>query len=138
MNKPKSPVRELFDKAERKIGEPLEEIVASRTYTDLMLALSKIKGKVGGTIADTASGAVEKVLHVAQIPTRSDVRRLNRQIVELATEVRSLSHKLQEARRRAGADGERQSVTRKSPGSRKKPVAKKPVAKKRKKTTRRD
>lgn len=133
MNKPKTPVRDLFDKAERKIGEPLEEIVASRTYTDVMLVLKKIKNKVGGTIADTASGAVEKVLHVAQIPTRSDVRHLNRQIVELATEVRSLSNKLQEARRRAAAGGEPKAVTRKSPG-----IRKKPGTKKRKKTSRRD
>lgn len=133
MNKPKSPIRDLFDKAERKIGEPLEEVVASRTYTDLMLALSKIKGKVGGAIADKASGTVEKVLHVVQIPTRSDVRRLNRQIVELATEVRSLSNKLQEARRRAAADADPQTGTRKKAGTRKKTVAKK-----RKKTSRRD
>lgn len=133
MNKPKSPIRFLFDKAERKIGEPLEEIVASRTYTDLMLALNKIKSKVGGTIADKASGTVEKVLHVVQIPTRSDVRHLNRQIVELATEVRSLSNKLQEARKRAAAEAELQSPAPKSSGTRKKPVARK-----RKKTSRRD
>lgn len=91
MSRQKPPWWRAFDKVERAVGEPLEEVVASRPYVDAMLTGMKAQRKVLGAVGRAASGAVEKVLHAVQIPTRSDVRRLNNQIVELATELRQLS-----------------------------------------------
>lgn len=101
MSKSKPAARRVFDKAERTVGKPLEELAQSKTFTEALGIAIKLQRKIGGAVCGAAAGAVEKVLHTAQIPTRSDVRRLNGQIVELATEVRTLSQKLHEARREA-------------------------------------
>lgn len=97
MAREKPKIRRAFDKAERTIGEPLEELVASRGFTETLVKLNGLRRAINSAVLGAAGGAVESALHVAQIPTRSDVRRLNRQLVELATEVRTLSEKLQEA-----------------------------------------
>jgi hypothetical protein len=91
MSKSKPPWWRAFDKVERTIGKPLEEVVASRRYVDVMLTGQKVRRAVTGKVGRVAGGAVGKVLHVVQIPTRSDVRNLNRQITELASQVRALS-----------------------------------------------
>ena len=95
MTREKPRLRRAFDKAERTIGEPLEELVASRGFTERLVKLDGLRRAVNDMVLGMAAGAVEKALHAAQIPTRGDVRRLNRQLVELATEVRSLSEKVQ-------------------------------------------
>jgi len=126
MTKSKPCIRRLFDKAERAVGEPLEDLVASKDYTDILLTLQKLRAAVDGAINDTASGVFEKTLNAVQIPTRSDVRRLNRQIVELATEVRALSAELQArpavAPRKAKQQAtvrttKKQATPRKAPGA---------------------
>jgi hypothetical protein len=91
MSTSKPPWWRAFDKVERKVGRPLEEVVASKRYVDVMLTGQKVRRAVTGTVGRVAGGAVGKVLHVVQIPTRSDVRNLNRQLTELASEVRALS-----------------------------------------------
>lgn len=101
MSNSKPTARRVFDKAERTIGEPLEELVQSKTFTEALGIALKLQRRVNGALFGVAAGAVERVLHTAQIPTRSDVRNLNRQIVELTAEVRTLSQKLHEARREA-------------------------------------
>lgn len=101
MSKSKPTARRVFDKAERTIGEPLEELVQSKTFTEALGIAIKLQRRVNGAVFGAAAGAVEKMLHTAQIPTRSDVRNLNQQIVELTAEVRTLAQKLQEARREA-------------------------------------
>lgn len=98
MSNSKPFLRQMFDKVERAVGGPLEQLVASKSYTDVILTINQLQKAIGGPVAGAASGAMEKVLHVVQMPTRSDVRRLNRQLVELATELRALSAKVQEAR----------------------------------------
>ena len=126
MTKSKPCIRRLFDKAERAVGEPLEDLVASKDYTDILLTLQKLRAAVDGAINDTASGGFEKTLNAVQIPTRSDVRRLNRQIVELATEVRALSAELQarpavaprKAKQQATVRStKKQATPRKAPGA---------------------
>ena len=95
----KSPWWHAFDRIERAIGTPLEELVASPTYLDVMIAGMKVQRAIGGGMLRRAGGAVEKVLHVAQIPTRSDVRHLNQQLSALTTEVRALSMDAEQSRR---------------------------------------
>jgi hypothetical protein len=96
MSRSKHPFWRAFDKVERTIGEPLEEIVASRKYLDVMLTGRKVQRAVGGVVGRVARGAVEGVLHVAQIPTRSDVDDMNRKLTRLSTEIRALSAETQE------------------------------------------
>lgn len=98
MSDSKPILRQVFDKAERVVGEPLEQLVGSKLYTDLLLTLKQVKDAIGGALGGAASGAAEKVLHLAQVPTRSDIRRLNRHLVEIATEVRTLSARQNEMR----------------------------------------
>lgn len=98
MSNSKPFLRQVFDKVERAVGGPLEQLVASKSYTDVILTINQLQKAIGGPVAGAASGAMEKVLHAVQLPTRSDVRRLSRQLVELATELRAVSAKLQEAR----------------------------------------
>jgi hypothetical protein len=79
-----------FDKVERKIGKPLEDVVASRRYTDMMTRGMKVQRAVGSIPGRLAGGAVEKVLHAVKVPTRGDVRRLHQEIAVLTREVREL------------------------------------------------
>jgi|tagenome__1003787_1003787.scaffolds.fasta_scaffold20987809_9 hypothetical protein len=105
MSKP--PWWRAFDKVERAVGEPLEELVASPTYIDVMVAGMKVQRAIGRAVFRRAGGAVETLLHVVQVPSRGDIRRLNQQISSLATEVRALAVEQERARRRVGgADGD--------------------------------
>lgn len=101
MSSSKSPVWRAFDRVERKIGQPLEDAVASPRYIDVVLKGKKVQRAVGGAVGRLAGGAVSKVLHVAQIPTRSDVRKLNKQITTLTTEMRALAAAQTEAKQPA-------------------------------------
>jgi hypothetical protein len=79
-----------FDNVERKVGKPLEDAVASPKYIDVMTRGMKVTRAVRGAGGRAAGGALEKVLHVAKLPTHSDVRRLSREIATLTSEVRAL------------------------------------------------
>jgi hypothetical protein len=81
----------VFDGAERSVGRPLEEIVASSTYADLLALGIKANRAVTGAVFDVASSAFGGILRAANIPTREDVLRLSRQFAVLAGEVRTLS-----------------------------------------------
>lgn len=97
MSPAKSPWWRAFDKVERKVGKPLEEAVASPTYVDVMVTGMKVQKAVGGAVFGLARGAAGKVLHVAQVPTRSDVRRLSHQLTVLTGEIRALKLAQQQA-----------------------------------------
>jgi len=98
MSEAKSPMRRVFDKAERTVGGPLEDLVSSKSFTDALVKLHKLSRAVGGVVARAAGGGVETVLRTAHMPTQSDIQRLSRLLVELAGEVRALSPKIDEAR----------------------------------------
>lgn len=80
-----------FDRVERAVGRPLEDLVASRPYLDVALKGRRVQRAVRGAIGRVATGAATRVLHAAQIPTREEVRNLNRQLTNLTTEMRSLA-----------------------------------------------
>jgi hypothetical protein len=85
-------LRRVFDRAERAIGKPLEDAVESPKLTDAYLARKSIERTLRSAL-DRPTGAF---LHFINIPARSDVRRVNRQIAALTEEVRSLSARLEE------------------------------------------
>jgi hypothetical protein len=86
-----------FDKLERAIGEPLERAAVSNRYVDLMVKGIKLQRAIGGRIGGLAGGATERVLRLANIPTRADIRRINQQLAVLTREVRELSTEQREA-----------------------------------------
>lgn len=91
MSSRKPPWWRAFDKIERAIGQPLESAAGSNRYVDVVLRGMKVQRAIGGGVGRVVGGAAERVLRAANIPTRSDVRRLNRQLAVLTSEVRALS-----------------------------------------------
>lgn len=90
MSSEKSSHWRAFDRVERALGRPLEDLVASRRYLDVALRGTRVQKAVRGAIGRITAGAATRVLHAAQIPTREEVRNLNRQLTNLTTEMRSL------------------------------------------------
>jgi hypothetical protein len=83
-------LRRVFDRAERAIGAPLEDVVQSSHFMDAYLLQRRVGRGLRGAM-DRPTGAL---LHLINIPARSDVRRVNRQIAALTEEVRALSARL--------------------------------------------
>jgi len=92
-------LRRAFDRAERAIGKPLEGAVHSSRFADIYLAKKRMDRALRAAL-DRPTGAF---LHFINIPARSDVRRVNRQIAALTEELRSLSARLDE--QQPGRDG---------------------------------
>lgn len=90
MSSQKPPWWRAFDKAERAIGEPLEDVVASHPYVDVVVAGMKLQRAVGALVFGVATDVAERALRAAQVPTRSDVRRLSEQLTVLTSELRAL------------------------------------------------
>lgn len=80
-----------FDTAERAIGKPLEDLVASTGYATVMVHGLKVQRAVGGLVGRVVRGGVGAVLSAVNLPTGSDVQRLSRQLATLTSEVRALS-----------------------------------------------
>jgi hypothetical protein len=85
-------LRRAFDRVERAIGKPLEDAVHSPRFTNVYLAKKRVQRTLRAAL-DRPTGAF---LHFINVPARSDVRRVNRQIAGLTEEVRSLSARLDE------------------------------------------
>ena len=83
--------RQVFDRVERMVGEPLEQVVASRGYIDIVVLGMKGPLAVNRMLRQTVDRQIGAVLHLANMPTRDDVIRLSRQLSVLTAELRSLS-----------------------------------------------
>lgn len=84
---PQPPLRRQFDRVERAIGARLEEAVATRTFTDAMILA--LRAQVGAfRLLERGS---REVLHLWNIPTRSDVMRVSRQLSALDSRVRAIA-----------------------------------------------
>ena len=91
--------RRGFDRAERAIGRPLENVVATRRFSDLLVLTFRAQGAMYGVF----ERQTRATLHFWNMPTRGDVRRLNRQVGALAAEVHELTARLDEQQRRSNA-----------------------------------
>lgn len=85
--------RTVFDKVERAVGAPLEDAVSSPRYGTAVSFWVKGPMTVQRSVRRTVDHKLAGVLHALNLPTRSDVNRLNRQLAVLTAEVRALSHR---------------------------------------------
>ena len=130
-SRPQPKLRRAFDKVERKVGAPLEDAIASNQGVDLMLKGMALQRAVNGALGKVAGGAVNKVLQVANLPTRRDMRELSRQVTVLTSEIRSLKLAQQDEAKStpARAPAKKASAAAK-PAAAKRTPAKRPPAKK--------
>lgn len=83
----KSWLRRSFDRAERLVGAPLEDVVRTRQFADAVVLALKIQ-KGGSQVVE---GTTRRLLHLWNIPTRSDVMRVSRQVASLENTVRAMA-----------------------------------------------
>ena len=88
--------RRAFDRAERGIGGPLENFVGTRAFTDLLAVTFRAEGAAYRVF----QRQTRAVLHFWNMPTRTDVSRLQRQVGALNAQMRELVVRLEEEERR--------------------------------------
>lgn len=88
--------RQAFDRTERTVGRPLERLVTTRRFNDALVVTVRLQGALVGAF----ERQTRTVLHFWNMPARSDVRRLSRQVATLTGEVRTLSARLDEQQQR--------------------------------------
>jgi hypothetical protein len=81
-------------RVERVVGGRVESAVHSDGYFDLVAGLNRTKTKVSGTI----EGVSKRVLHVANLPAETDIRRVREQLARVERRVVELSKQLDEER----------------------------------------
>ena len=75
---------------ERAIGEPIEAAVRTDTYFDVVAHATRARSLAIGA----AEGVSRRCLHLLNLPTASDVRRLSEQVGALQRDVRDLSREV--------------------------------------------
>jgi hypothetical protein len=71
--------RRAFDTAERGVGAPLEKLVRSERFFDAVTAATRSRSVVNRQLERIS----RRALHALNIPTATDVRRLNDQIARM-------------------------------------------------------
>ncbi|MDF0529674.1 hypothetical protein P0W64_04125 [Tsukamurella sp. 8F] len=94
-------LRGLYDAIERAVTPGVEAVVRSDELATVGRVVNATRRAVGSRI-DALSGGV---LHLANLPTATDVRRLRRQVGEIDFELRRLRMEL-ETRDGDGRDGQ--------------------------------
>ena len=89
--------RGAFDRVERAVGWPLESVVAGQPFNDLMVLVFRAQG----AMYDAFEHQTRAILHLWNLPARSDVTRLHRQVGALSAEVRALAERLEEQQQQA-------------------------------------
>jgi hypothetical protein len=79
-------------KLERAVGEPIETAVRTDTYFDLMTKATRASAKARRTVVGTST----RVLHLFNLPTDADVRRLREQLSRVERRLDQLSHDVSE------------------------------------------
>jgi len=87
--------RHGFDRAERLVGRRLEGLVSTRTFNDLLVLAFRSQNAAYQLFERQTSA----VLHLWNLPTRSDVGKLRRQVGALSADLRELSSRLEDEQR---------------------------------------
>lgn len=78
--------RRAFDRAERAVGEPLEELTSTEGFAAALARIAALRRELRRRVR----GVTASVLHLANLPAQSDVARLSRQLASLEHQVREL------------------------------------------------
>jgi hypothetical protein len=84
----------LVLRAERAVGGRVESAVHSDTYFDLVTELNRSKARLVGTV----EGVSKRVLHLANLPAGTDIRRVREQLARMERRIVELSKELDEQR----------------------------------------
>jgi hypothetical protein len=85
-------LRRAFDRAERLVGVPLESAVRTHEFADALV----ISFRVHRFLLRVCERQTRTLLHLVNLPARTDIERLNRQVGALRNEVRDLSMRLEQ------------------------------------------
>ncbi len=89
----------LVLRAERAIGTRVESAVHSDTYFDLVTDLRRTQAKLTGTV----EGVSRRILHLANLPAGTDIRRVREQLARMERRIVELSKELDDQRAERGA-----------------------------------
>jgi hypothetical protein len=84
----------LVLRMERTIGGPVESLVHSDAYFDLLAELNRTKRRV----TNTTESISKRVLHLANLPAGTDIRRVREQLAGVERRLIQLSKELDEQR----------------------------------------
>jgi hypothetical protein len=87
--------RRAFDRAERLAGEPLEDAVQTRTFVDALVLSVRLRKALWSSVEHGTRTA----LHLDNLPARSDVDRLSRQVAAMRGELREVARRLDDQER---------------------------------------
>ena len=83
--------RRAFDRVERTVGKPLEDVAGSPRSISTALVARKVHLTVRRQVRRAIDRPVGVVLRLAGMPTRADVQRLSAPVATLTGEVRELA-----------------------------------------------
>jgi hypothetical protein len=75
---------------ERAIGEPLETVLHSDSYFDLVAELARVRERTDRTL----EAASRRVLHLLNLPAGSDIRRVREQLASVERELARMNKEL--------------------------------------------
>lgn len=81
---------ELVQRLERAVGEPVEGLVRSDAYFDVMTHVNRARARFTRSFEEVA----EQWLHLWNVPAASDVRRLREQLGRLERQVERMANDL--------------------------------------------
>jgi hypothetical protein len=79
-------LRDLYDALEREVAPRLESVLHSNEFLQATAVVAGVRSAVGATVTAVNTG----LLHAVNLPAKSDIGRLRRQVGELDYEVRLL------------------------------------------------
>lgn len=79
-------------KVERAIGEPVESVIRSDVYFDVISVVTRVRRKAGGA----AEGVSRRCLHLVNLPAGSDIRNLRQQLTRVERRLGQLSEEVSE------------------------------------------
>jgi polyhydroxyalkanoate synthesis regulator phasin len=81
--------RQVFDAVDRRIAGPVESAARSDAFGDSLALALRVQRRVQRGIERRS----RRLLHLANLPTATDVRRLSEQVAALRREVRDLEER---------------------------------------------
>ena len=114
--------RGVFDRVERAVGAPLEQAVASSHFGTAMTLWISTSRVLDRAVRRRIDHHLANVLHLLNMPSRTDVQRLSRQMAAMNAEVRALSLPTERITRYL-VELQQQSATPVGPGATRQPDA---------------